>query len=681
MAQVAALAPGASPTKPGQSRRSTTVANWHHDDAIGLVTASDGQQELVGHSSVALLVGRCKAGEETSQTQDDLPSMTGLGSLPHQRVSLPNTARHVSRNHAVFFFLPFAPTRTDDGKSGSWVVRIIGQNGLIIDGKRRRGGQVIRIKSGETEVDFFGTTCRFVGRGKQPQRTKVGSSSSSASSIAEVDKENVSKVDEAVPMKKVASQDSRPTLGTATRANVTTTPFARGPLGEVSTNAPVEDGLGAESQVDAKLVLHASRSPSPLPKTHVERRFVARTEKRPLGAPPSPPTSSPAPFETQSSSPVHPSSSTTFRKPSRLVRGGKGSDEDEDDDDDEGGASSPSPSSPTLDRRAARMHRRPSAEEASQALAVVRTEQMGQDDDAVDLDDDEEDDEDVDEDDKGEDEDGSEDEESSEEDNMTPSPSPKKKKAVRPPGTGLKVKLKRVQFAAHPTSRPTSRASTPRSRTPSQQQQQDGTEKTLTALSMTPLAPLQTHIRTLVSTLAQTYDLEGLLAGAIVFHRTATISATEAVRSVLSSTPGLLRGEVGTEGRHLEHLKVLSPGSALQGWQMSSDADWHSVMKGEQIPGAPTGDHPGANPLPSKEERERVLELYQRKAWRERLEEVLQTRDCFGIIQRAGKDASGNPLECWYYYDRDNDEDKERAKNLGAFAKPIRGALKTHKPM
>ncbi len=53
----------------------------------------------------------------------------------------------------------------------------------------------------------------------------------------------------------------------------------------------------------------------------------------------------------------------------------------------------------------------------------------------------------------------------------------------------------------------------------------------------------------------------------------------------------------------------------------------------------------------------------------------------FGVIQRAGKDASGNPLECWYYYDKENDPDKERAENLGVFAKPMRKALKGQKPI
>jgi hypothetical protein len=70
-----------------------------------------------------------------------------------------------------------------------------------------------------------------------------------------------------------------------------------------------------------------------------------------------------------------------------------------------------------------------------------------------------------------------------------------------------------------------------------------------------------------------------------------------------------------------------------------------------------------------------------RRAWTEQLETVLQSKRMFGQIQRAGKDASGNSLEHWYYYDKEGDDDAERAANLGALAKPIRGALKTHKPI
>ena len=75
-------------------------------------------------------------------------------------------------------------------------------------------------------------------------------------------------------------------------------------------------------------------------------------------------------------------------------------------------------------------------------------------------------------------------------------------------------------------------------------QQEDQAKATPVSRSNQPSKSLDTA-RSLVARLAPTYDLAGLLAGAIVFHRTATISASEAVRSVLASNPSMLRGEAG----------------------------------------------------------------------------------------------------------------------------------------
>ena len=169
-------------------------------------------------------------------------------------------------------------------------------------------------------------------------------------------------------------------------------------------------------------------------------------------------------------------------------------------------------------------------------------------------------------------------------------------------------------------------------------------------------SPLDTA-RRLVEKLAPTYDLAGLLAGAIVFHRTATISASEAVRSVLATNPSMLRGEAGacavafspskrrllTEGR-----SVPAHGERIHGWHDASEHAW--------LPAA-------------------------RQAWYECLDCVLQRAPMFGVIQRPGKDTRGNPLECWYYYDKEHDPDRERALNLGAFAKPMRNAVRSQKPI
>lgn len=160
-----------------------------------------------------------------------------------------------------------------------------------------------------------------------------------------------------------------------------------------------------------------------------------------------------------------------------------------------------------------------------------------------------------------------------------------------------------------------------------------------------------------VATLASSYDVDGLLASAIVFHRTATISATEACRSVLSSTPGLLRGQVGPRAP-----VTITPSASSEGTPVVLSA-------GQAHPEWPSD---GAMP---------TFERFARKAWIELLESVLHSPEAphFGTIQRAGKDSAGNPLENWFYYDKDKDHDKERAESLGAFVKPIRQALKTQK--
>lgn len=171
-------------------------------------------------------------------------------------------------------------------------------------------------------------------------------------------------------------------------------------------------------------------------------------------------------------------------------------------------------------------------------------------------------------------------------------------------------------------------------------------------------AALLEQARSLVACLAPTYDLAGLLAGAIVFHRTATISASEAVRSVLASTPSMLRGEAGARAA------AFSPSSrSITSEEASSRAPGH----GERILGWNTKDTRWA--------------AVARQAWHERLEEELKTTPMFGEIQRPGKDTRGDPLECWYYYDKEQDVDRERAENLGAFVKPMRNAVRSQKPI
>ncbi len=150
---------------------------------------------LFGSKSVSLVIGRSKPsgqphrlGEHGSNAADDIPaSMQGLGSKAILRVNLPNDARHVSRVHAIVEWIPFvarpaspkkpsvssftakgspiaarlASQNGSKSSSGTFIVRIVGQNGLIVDGKRRREGQVLRLTSGKSLIDFFGVKCRF----------------------------------------------------------------------------------------------------------------------------------------------------------------------------------------------------------------------------------------------------------------------------------------------------------------------------------------------------------------------------------------------------------------------------------------------------------------------------------------------------------------------------------------
>lgn len=72
-----------------------------------------------------------------------------------------------------------------------------------------------------------------------------------------------------------------------------------------------------------------------------------------------------------------------------------------------------------------------------------------------------------------------------------------------------------------------------------------------------------------------------------------------------------------------------------------------------------------------------------RSLTKDKIKSLLRDIPCIGEIKRQGKDAAGNLLEADYYYDLENDDDKERrsvlislkgGKNLG-----LRSCRKTHK--
>ncbi|KAF3904895.1 hypothetical protein ABW20_dc0107572 [Dactylellina cionopaga] len=59
---------------------------------------------------------------------------------------------------------------------------------------------------------------------------------------------------------------------------------------------------------------------------------------------------------------------------------------------------------------------------------------------------------------------------------------------------------------------------------------------------------------------------------------------------------------------------------------------------------------------------------------------LLTSVACIGEIKREGKDASGRPLECEYYYIGDLDDDEDRKALVGTLSKPsLRACRKTHK--
>lgn len=501
---------------------------------------------IVCPKSIGLLFGRARGLRElaeANQTEDIASDGSAAISngIPLKRVALPNTARHVSRDHCVVYHSPFG--------GSSWAVKILGQNGLLVDGKRHRPGSILRLSPRQSIIDFFGVRCLFVG--SEEQETSR-------------------------PKDFVVSSDLQQDGRSPQKGRKRT------------VSAHTEDVL--RTAVTGVAVIGSA-----------QKRFVGNAVKRPIGAPLSPPTSSPAPLE-MASSPVKRALPSSSPAPVRMA---SLADDEEEEEDEEGLSRS---LSPILQRQASKTSK-------ADDSGVLFIDRAGVD---------------------------SEDEASQ---ILSTSLVQKRKLA---PVSGLsspnanRSDAKRVKFS--------SASSTPVPASTSK----------ITPISASTMNAVQKHLRSLVSTLAQSYDLQGLLAGAIVFHRTATISATEAVRSVLSSTPGLLRGEVGPEPDASGKVSELG-GTVLSGWTYE-DFLHLELVRSQDV------------------DKDRV-EMWQRKAWRERLEACLMEGECFGIIQRAGKDASGNPLEFWYYYDKERDPDTQRAANLGAFVKPMRAALKSHKPI
>ncbi|GAC96273.1 hypothetical protein PHSY_003853 [Pseudozyma hubeiensis SY62] len=590
---------------------------------------------LFGSKNVSLIIGRSKPSGQphasSASNAADIPaSMQGLGSKKILRVNLPNEARHVSRIHAIVEWIPFVtrpvPKNTAKLSSftakgspvaaklssqthselitphGTFIVRIVGQNGLIVDGKRRREGQVLRLTSGKSLIDFFGVKCLFkhVPSSGEPQPSPV---KSMQARVQEWSQRITSPVKKATP----SSVDrSRVESNMATSSPPASSPPPMLALMSPSKRAAQSKG-SVQVEDDEEAEDDITSSPTP-----VNRRGGGLVA---------------GPLNHQQ----------VRAGDSDQEAGAKVLDaiEDDDDDDDESDDDDYVPAERDSARQSILVTRKPTTdlaaddEDDSSSLSDLDSgvvdQQIG---DSA----------------------------------LATQPTPvsaaqrtgtseannadSSKPAVADALTESQIQMPPPPAAASVANvRSAARRSASNSPAPS------------SPMLGSSVQELQSIARNCVRQLASTYDLPGLLAGAVVFHRTATISASEAVRSVLSTTPGLMKGEAGEHSvafspskRKLPGAATLQHGCVVDGWPTASESNerWASIA---------------------------------RKAWREHLEVVLQSSPMFGVIQRAGKDASGNPLECWYYYDKENDTDKERAENLGVFAKPMRKALKGQKPI
>ncbi|TKY87095.1 hypothetical protein EX895_003772 [Sporisorium graminicola] len=599
---------------------------------------------LFGSKSVSLVIGRSKPSGQPhascASTAADIPaSMQGLGSKTILRVNLPNEARHVSRVHAIVEWIPFVTRPVPSNKAGmssftakgspvaaklasqneaepkktngTFIVRVVGQNGLIIDGKRRREGQVLRLASGKTLIDFFGVQCRFqhAASSSEPQPSPIKSMQSRVQEWTQ----------------RVTSPIKKATHASIDRSEVEAHAVTSSP--PASSPPPMLGLLSPRKRAAA-----SNKAPQPQVDEEAEDDI----------------TSSPTPVNRRSgglvAGPLNIQQVRAGDSDQEAGGNGLGGMDDDDEEDDESDDEDYVPADNRSPQMALLVTRKPVAAlvaddvDDSSSLSDFDTgivdQQIG--DSAL----------------------ATQPARSAAAISSSPAPRARttsadsngrsRESSARPiTADALTESQTRMPppAAAIASVRSAARRSASNSPAPS------------SPMLGSSVQELQSLARTCVRQLASTYDLPGLLAGAVVFHRTATISASEAVRSVLATTPGLMKGEAGEHSvafspskRKLPGAATLKHGCVVDGWPTSSESNerWASIA---------------------------------RKAWREHLEVVLQSSPMFGVIQRAGKDASGNPLECWYYYDKENDPDKERAENLGVFAKPMRKALKGQKPI
>ena len=138
---------GVSPTKrapppPVHRLMPTSKISISHDQSIPL------------DYTHTFVVGRCRQLERTSWALRGMH--TFMGTKPLALLSLPPSAKHASRVHALVRWVPFSSPEEGGAPIGTFVLRVMGQNGLLIHDQRYRAGQVVRLEPGTTCLDFFG---------------------------------------------------------------------------------------------------------------------------------------------------------------------------------------------------------------------------------------------------------------------------------------------------------------------------------------------------------------------------------------------------------------------------------------------------------------------------------------------------------------------------------------------
>ncbi|KAK0546022.1 hypothetical protein OC846_005442 [Tilletia horrida] len=732
-----------SNTLSSPNRAITPTITFTEDPNAGLASDRTGSSALTLYGSYThtLIIGRSKpsgrphnsvaaaTGSQAAASQSDSlvksevealhrhsPSLhAGLKSAlsspqnaKHMRVCLPNDARHVSRVHALIHYTPFpstsqstthahlSPQKIPTAMLGSFLLRIIGQNGLYVNGQRLRADTVVTLQPGRTRLGFFGDVevVFDVKADAMPAHIR--------SRALELQSHLITRVSSSPRTGSPTKKKSHPTLTTSpSKTNLIMasgqscalpSPFSdpeRGSQQTAASSARAKDARKkARMEHDGGLTPPPTSSPSRDSQDN-SQAIVSQT-LRPLtnfADVLSPPPSSSPLANTNSSRDA--SAGVSKKRKHRDVVPPSEDDSYVDNNnfdinfgtEDEGRRlyTSSLPSSPA----AAASRRRMDEREGESALKSARATGRQR------LADSEEEEE------RGSASDS--DSQLSSASSLSPSPTPSPARRPAPASAAASSSSSSKKMGPPPvpvrsSARPNT--STKGAAGPAQRSMVGfGLQAPITdPIAFARGTYLQSAARRAVSALAPSYDLEQLLAYAIVFYRTATIAASEAVRSVLNGNPGLMRGEVGPK----EMVTDGALGSA-ETQSVAEKTKLESFMFEHALANAPVVG--GRKVAFTAAQWNTALT----KGWREQLELVLRyssaandkqnaisetqpisaflRRGPFVAIQRLGKDAAGNPLEPWYYYKPEADPDRERAQNFSPYVKPIRGALLTHKPI